>query len=332
VTSSDDSGEASRRPLVSVIMANYNGAVYLADAIASVRKQSLRDIELIVSDDASTDDSVGIVEAAVAADPRIRLIRHQSNGGPSAARNRALAVARGEWIAVMDSDDLMHEDRLTSLVEAAQRDGADFVADNLVEFDTDISRPSGYLLTGEWENNPFWVDINDYVRLNQFYGPGPALGYLKPIFRASLFFDPSVRYDETLRNSEDFNLVLQLMQSGKTLRVYPMPLYYYRKHGESTSHRLNEKALIALKQATLQFFDQVGASDRFLSEAIRARLRSIETALAYEKLLASLKGRNLLRALSIAISRPQAAALLRLPIGVRLKRGLAGASRKKICV
>ena len=138
-----------------------------------------------------------------------------------------------------------------------------------------------------------------------------------------------MRYDETLRNSEDFNLVLRLMHLGKTYRVHPMPLYYYRKHGESTSHRLNEKALVALKQATLQFFDQIAASDRLLAMAIRARLRSIETALAYEKLLASLKGRNLLRALGMAISRPQAAALLRLPIGVRLKRGLAGLAGRR---
>ena len=102
----------ARAPVVSVIMANYNGSAYLGDAIASVRRQSLRELELIVSDDASTDDSVRIVSEAMGGDPRIRLLRSKQNSGPAAARNKALALAKGDWIAVMDSDDLMHPDRL----------------------------------------------------------------------------------------------------------------------------------------------------------------------------------------------------------------------------
>ena len=137
----------ARPPVVSVIMANHNGAAYLADAIASVRRQSLNELELIVSDDASTDDSATIVGEAIAGDPRIRLVRSTRNSGPAAARNKALALARGDWIAVMDSDDLMHPDRLKRLVEAAERDGADIVADDLVEFEGASS--SARLLTGK---------------------------------------------------------------------------------------------------------------------------------------------------------------------------------------
>ncbi len=126
---------SARAPIVSVIMANYNASAYLGEAIASVRRQSLRELELIVSDDASTDDSVGIVTEAMGDDPRIRLLRSEQNSGPGAARNRALALAEGDWIAVMDSDDLMHPDRLLTLVTAAERDGADIAADDLVEYE-----------------------------------------------------------------------------------------------------------------------------------------------------------------------------------------------------
>jgi glycosyltransferase involved in cell wall biosynthesis len=97
-------------PSVSVIMANYNGAAHLAEAITSVQRQSLWDLKIIVSDDASTDDSVRVVVGLAAEDHRIRIVRSDRNGGPAAAHNRALAVARGEWIAIMDSDDLMHPD------------------------------------------------------------------------------------------------------------------------------------------------------------------------------------------------------------------------------
>src|SRR5258707_15861088 len=89
-------------PFVSVIMANYNGAAHLADAIGSAQSQSLRDLEIIVSDDASTDDSLEIVTPLMAEDRRIRLVQSPHNGGPAVARNRALALAQGEWIAVMD--------------------------------------------------------------------------------------------------------------------------------------------------------------------------------------------------------------------------------------
>jgi len=125
-----------KMPTVSVIMANYNGATYLADAIESVRGQTLSNIEIIISDDASTDTSVDVITRKMVEDSRIRLVTSERNGGPAAARNQALAMATGDWIAIMDSDDLMAPDRLTVLVEAATRDGADIVADDAITFDT----------------------------------------------------------------------------------------------------------------------------------------------------------------------------------------------------
>src|ERR1700722_6289602 len=103
----ENSGERSR-PVVSVIMANYNGADYIADAVSSVRKQTLTNFEIIIFDDASSDCSVDIVSGLAANDARLRLLRSDRNLGPAAARNRALDVARGEWIAIVDSDDFIH--------------------------------------------------------------------------------------------------------------------------------------------------------------------------------------------------------------------------------
>jgi glycosyltransferase involved in cell wall biosynthesis len=310
----------ARPPAASVIMANHNGAAYLAQAIASVGRQSLSELELIVSDDASTDDSARIIDEAIADDPRIRLIRSAQNSGPAAARNKALALARGAWIAVMDSDDLMHPDRLKSLIVAAEREGADIVADDLIEFESDSSQPSRRLLCGRWARAPFWVDIKEYVKLNEFYGTGPGLGYLKPVVRASSLRASAMRYDESLRIGEDFDLVLRLLYAGQRFRVYPLQLYYYRKHGASISHRLNESALVALKAANLRFLERLSSSDRALAEIIKARSGSIDMALAFEKLLTALKTRNWIDIFRIIIANPSAAALLRLPLGVRLRR------------
>ena len=304
---------------VSVIMANYNGAAHLADAIRSAQSQSLRDLEIIVSDDASADDSIAIVTGLMAEDPRIRLVRGCHSGGPAAARNRALALAQGEWIAVMDSDDLMHPDRLTTLVEMARRDKADMVADNLVEFDTSGSKPPHPLLSGRWAQEPFWVEICRYIQLNHLYGRGPALGYLKPLFRKTILTGPTAYYDETLRIAEDYNLVLRLLYAGRRMRVYPLPLYFYRKHSTSISHRLNERALEALKATDVRFLGKISRENQPVAKAVKRRMRSVETALAFEKLLNALKSRNWPAAIGIALTKPRAAALLRLPLAVRLR-------------
>ena len=77
-----------------------------------------------------------------------RLVWACRTGGPAAARNKALALAHGEWVAIMDSDDFMHPERLTKLVEVARHDNADIVADNIVEFDTNGSKSLRPLLAG----------------------------------------------------------------------------------------------------------------------------------------------------------------------------------------
>ena len=308
----------SDRPVVSVVIANFNGAAYLAEAVRSAQQQTLRDIEIIVADDGSTDESIEIVSRLMAGDPRIRLLEHGQNCGPAAARNRAFAAANGEWIAVMDSDDLMHPERLARVIEAARADGAELAADNVLEFFEDGSAPPRPLLTGDWASGPRWVDIVDYVEGNLFYVRGPALGYLKPLFKASAL--TGYRYDETLVIGEDYDLVVRLLRAGKKLRVYPTPWYFYRKHTASLSHRANKNALRTLKIANRRLLDQISPSDRRTIAAVNTRMRSIETALRFEQLLDSLKAGRWLISLRIALKSPRAVALLRLPIGARLRR------------
>jgi glycosyltransferase involved in cell wall biosynthesis len=312
-------GSQPDRTLVSVVMANFNGGEHLADSIESVRAQTLHDIELIVSDDASTDNSADIVREMMAKDPRIRLLTAARNAGPGAARNRAIDVAAGEWIAIIDSDDLVSPMRLETLIEAAGRDSADVVADDLVMVDLNGRTPPVRLLSGRWVDAPFWVDITDYIKLNRFYSSGPGLGYVKPIFRASVFKETGIRYDQTLRNSEDYDLVLRLIHSGKRMRVYPLPMYIYHRHGNSISHRLSEDVLEALLLSERRFFERINPRDLPLRAAAAAKINSTSVALAYERLLAAIRSRRYGAALAIASVNPRAAALLRLPIGVRLR-------------
>ncbi len=116
-----------KEPLVSVIVPAYNCGAYIAEALASLSNQTVRDIEIIVVDDASTDHTADVAAAHAAADPRIRLIRRQSaSGRPSCARNDGLRAARGEYVALLDADDVSLPTRLASCVAAMRRTGAHF--------------------------------------------------------------------------------------------------------------------------------------------------------------------------------------------------------------
>ena len=97
-------------PRVTVVMAAYNAAPFLLEAVASVLAQTYRDFELIVVDDASSDDTLSILESCRG--PRIRIIKNSSNMGVALSRNAALKAARGEFVAIMDADDVCAPTRL----------------------------------------------------------------------------------------------------------------------------------------------------------------------------------------------------------------------------
>jgi glycosyltransferase involved in cell wall biosynthesis len=111
-------------PLVTVVLPTYNRARSIALAIRTVLDQSLRDLELLVVDDGSKDDTAAVVGGLAAKDPRIRFLPQAKNAGAAAARNVALAQARGEFVAFQDSDDEWLPGRLADQVAALQAEPA----------------------------------------------------------------------------------------------------------------------------------------------------------------------------------------------------------------
>jgi succinoglycan biosynthesis protein ExoO len=305
---------------VSIIMANYNGEKYIGAAMESVLRQTLSQIELIVVDDASADASVSIAAHYAAADPRIKLVTTDSNRGPATARNRALAAAKGEWIAIMDSDDVMHPTRLETLIHAAEGDGADMAADDLIVFYGDGGKPSHSFLANAYGGVAFWAGLADYIRFNTFYSKRPGLGYLKPVIRAGELDAAKVSYNESLKIGEDYDLAVKLLAHGIRYRIYPKQLYYYRKHTASVSHRLSEAAIKAMLAADARLEGQLLAKAPDLGPVLAARTRSLETALAFERFITALKARNLAAAAALACQRPRLVTLLDEPARAQLAR------------
>ncbi|MCU0906000.1 MAG: glycosyltransferase [Rhodobacteraceae bacterium] len=296
-------------PLVSIIMANYRGAAHIGAAIASVQGQTLADWDLIVSDDGSPDDSVAIVEAAASRDPRIRLVRADRPSGPGAARNRALDHARGAWIAICDSDDLMHPDRLARLLAAAEAGAADLVADDMVFFGAQPGTGGRTLLQPLDLRAPMDVTAETWVRaaLNTGgldRGSLPSLGYLKPMIRRAWL--DGVRYDPALRVGEDFDLVLRVLLAGARFVVLPDPLYLYRRHAGSVSHRLSVPVVAAMIAAQARLPGQTGA----VADLLAQRQAGLDRQLAFERLVAAIKARKAGAALSEVALRPSLLRLL----------------------
>lgn len=303
---------------VSLLMANYNGGPFVEASLRSALAQTLGAIEVIVADDASTDGSAEIAEAVARTDGRVRVLRAPTNTGISATRNRAIAAARGEWLAVQDSDDLMHPGRLARLVAIGERDGADLVADDLLEFPSD-GDGAHKLLVGA--RRPFPIGAPRLLR------QAHVLGYLKPIWRRRTM--GALRYDVDMLVAEDFDLAIRMVVAGARYRFHPEALYFYRKHHRSISAGSDRR-----KQSSILAGDDRFRADHALTgpsaAAAEARRRKIERHMSYDEAVDALKRRDLGGALRAVAARPSSALVFQLPLRVRLERAARRALRRPV--
>lgn len=326
----------SPEPIVSVIVANFNGEMYLPDAIRSALNQSLAEIEVIVVDDASTDTSAGVVQELARQDGRLRLVKRAVRSGPGAARNSGLAVARGRYVAVLDNDDLMHPSRLEDLVAEAEKSGAEICADDLLVFGDGVT--PGSLLTAR-QRKLGYVSAAEFIASNQLYAREPALGYLKPLIQASFLRAHGITYDPALRIGEDYDLIVKLLASGARFRLLPTIGYFYRKHSQSISHRMSgdhTKNMLAADDRLRVLFPQAAAD---VARAFDTRRISITRASAYAAIIDALKQHRWYSAGRLSLANPSAAPLLGMPIAARLRRLLNAApnmaatgNHKRVCL
>jgi succinoglycan biosynthesis protein ExoO len=276
------------KPLVSFIVAAHNVERYVEPAIRSALGQTIPDIEVVVVDDGSRDRTAMIAEEMTREDCRVVVLRRDTAGGPGAARNLAMEHARGEWLAVLDSDDLIEPERTERLLNLAKCTGADLVADNLMRFDDGTGRNLSSLLpTGQ---APFAVHIDaaEYVDRNVIFGTHPSLGYLKPMISAGFLSRHGIRYDESLRISEDFLLCMQALLAGALYTVLSEPLYRYRVRTASISHSLSLQDIDRLAAALGGLREGVSPGSS-VSEALCRYARSLERAGAFIRLVNATK-------------------------------------------
>ena len=211
---------ASQTPLVSVIIPAYNAGPYLRAAVASILRQTHRDLELIVVDDGSTDGSIETI--AGVSDPRMTLIR-QANAGKSAAMNRGLDVARGDFYAVQDSDDLSLPTRIERQLAhlRAHPDLAGvFCGWNLI-LNGRTTAPQH-----RWKDAEECRRDLEALRIPTHDGT--------PMYRRALM--AGLRYDEEIRIGESMDYLFRAAEGGARFAVVGECLYSYRIRPESLCH------------------------------------------------------------------------------------------------
>jgi glycosyltransferase involved in cell wall biosynthesis len=223
-------GEAALdQPLISIIIPCYNAERWIARCLDSVTGQTYPALEIIVVSDGSTDGSDRIVRQFVSRDPRVRYVR-QENQGVSAARNRGLSMATGEWVCFVDADDYVNRDHVHTMVSALASKEIDAVAVNFF-----MELPRGWRLP-----YPFIVlrkrlsgeqAVRQSFRLLFF----PTFLWNK-LFRRSLFTDHQISFPSILY--EDAFVVPLLLLHCREVIVLKKACYHYVRHPGSLTHRV----------------------------------------------------------------------------------------------
>lgn len=210
------------RPTLSVVMPVYNSAAFLNETLTSIEGQTLHNIEVICVDDGSSDGSAEIIHAHQAKDARIRYV-HQPNSGAGVARNTGLDLARGTWVAFLDSDDVYLTEFLQKMVDAAERSRADVAICESDALDMRTGAVSPYSRFPEALASDAVTPRQAGDSLFQLGLPAP---YNK-IFRAGCIRKAGLRF-QALRNSNDVYFTQAAIAKARRIVLVREVLVRYR--------------------------------------------------------------------------------------------------------
>jgi glycosyltransferase involved in cell wall biosynthesis len=255
-------------PLMSIIVPAYNVSSYIGEALSSVFIQDFKDYEVIVVDDGSTD-TPQLEKVLAPYRDRINYIR-QDNRGIAAARNTALRAARGELIALLDSDDVWLEGKLTPQLEFMKSGGYDMVYADALLFG-DAPWPEG---TTFMDRSPSNGEVTVYALLDNQCTPVVSTVIMRKDIVAQVG-----NFDEDDRNlTEDYDLWLRMARAGARIGYQKKVVAKYRYRSDSISAsriRLHEAALRVLQKTKRGM--QLSASETEALDRTAQRLESIMT-------------------------------------------------------
>ena len=236
---------------VSVIVPIYNVEKYIGELVESLQKQSLKDIEIILVDDGSPDNSGEICDKCALTDNRINVI-HKKNGGVSAARNDGLKTAHGEYVIFCDSDDWLPLDAFEKMYSEAKKENADIVI-----ADVCLSENGNDKLV-HFYDKPFVTSDEEFIRkliqadIYKTYCPcpyngKPAFGYGGPwnkLVKRELLISSGIEFDVRVKGIfDDILYSAHILANAKNVAYIQEPVYYYRIIDSSITHSYKTNVL-----------------------------------------------------------------------------------------
>jgi GT2 family glycosyltransferase len=212
-------------PVVSIVTAAYNAATYLPEAVDSVLTQTYPHFEMIIVDDGSTDDTAAVARVLAAADRRLRVVS-TDNGGQASARNTAIRSAQGQFIVLLDSDDLLAPDYL-----ACQLARFGTHADVAIVTPNAVNRGGGAAFDGK----AIWPETSglEYLTLRDLIEHEDAMCIIS-MFRRDMW-EAIGGFNTHLRRNEDYEFWLRAAIAGYRILRSLEPIAVYRRRDDSLS-------------------------------------------------------------------------------------------------
>lgn len=231
--------------LITIGIPTYNGAKYLRESLDSVINQTYQNLDILVIDDNSRDDTVSIIEEYQNRDSRIRLIRNLENPGMVANWNRCLKEAKADWIKLHFQDDLMVQETIERMYSASQRLGVRLVLtdreylfeDEIVDFSQNLNRLSNGVNDTRVIPTQYFFQKTIDTKLNQNFIGEPILGLIHKSLVAEIGY-----YDVRLHQIVDLEYWLRI-GLNESIGFIPDRLHIFRVHGNSQGAR-NSRAKI----------------------------------------------------------------------------------------
>lgn len=255
------------QPLISIVMPVFNPTLgWLRQAIISVKMQAYQNWELCIADDASTNADVRHLLGQLSfTDNRIKLAFRTKNGHISAASNSALALAQGEWVALLDHDDVLAEDALFWVVHAInQNPSCQLIYSDEDKIDEAGVRSDPYFKSA-WNQDLFYSQ-NMFSHLGVYKTSlVRAVGGFREGFEGSQDYDLALRCIEQLPSG----------QVNQQIQHIPRVLYHWRIHADSTAHNIDAKpyAMVAGERAINEHLARMGVAARAESVGYGYRVR-----------------------------------------------------------
>lgn len=253
---------------VSVVIPLYNAQHYIEETIVSVLAQSFSDLEVIVVNNGSTDNSVAVVQKLMAQDARIQLLQIEENsGGPAKPRNVGIEAAQGDYIAFLDADDVWLQDKLQCQMQAMQSSELNFCSTHCCYIDDQsLMIPDARGIKKAWGQDTLSI---------------ANMAWQNPVITSSVLvqrqFLGAQRFDEDplLVGAEDLLLWMELVQkTGFQGAVYNKPLLNYRVLANSKSRELGkQKAWVLKDYAFSKFMLKHRAFGHYRSHLLKRALR-----------------------------------------------------------